>query len=375
VLTARPASVRLVVVDAVVAAVIFLAWTWVIAHSDESTAWSDYALAAASTLPAALRRLWPLPAFAVGALGVLGALLVGPVPGTTAVALAFILYTVVAGEPPRTVVAVTGVAIGLVLLAFARTPGTNAQSLTLDLLFLAVVLVAGRGALARRENVRLLEERAHRLERDREAHAERAVAEERAAIARELHDVVGHAMSQISVQAGMGRLLGPGEPEKAVSSLAAIETVSREALGEMRRLTSALRLPDDELEPARRLSDLDALVATMASSGVTVTLDRLGSVRPLSAGVELAAYRIVQESLTNVATHAGPTAARVRLEYAEDELVVSVDDDGGTAAAEAGTGFGLLGMAERAKALGGRFEAGPRGRGFAVTARLPTGEQ
>ncbi len=363
----------LVAIDVAVALLLFLVWAWEIAHAGHAS-WLDHALAAASTLPVALRRRWPLPTFAVGALGVLGALLAGPVPGTTAAALAFILYTVVAAEPTRTVVAVTGVALGLVLLSYARTEVSDAQSLTLDLLYLVVVLVAGRGARARRENVRLLEERALRLERERETHAERAVAEERASIARELHDVVGHAMSQISVQAGMGRLLGPVEPDRAVASLAAIETLSRDALGEMRRLTSALRLEDDGLAPTRRLSDLDQLLQTVAGSGVEASLDLTGTVRLLAPSVELAAYRIVQESLTNVATHVGPTTARVRLDYGEHELAVRVEDDGGAIRSAPGTGFGLLGMEERARALGGRFEAGPCGRGFAVSARLPTGE-
>lgn len=375
---ARPNPGWLIAVDVAVAILILAAWSWVIAHADEPTPWTDYVLAAGSTLPVALRRLWPLPTFVVGAVGVLCALMLGPVPGTTGVAVAFILYSVVTGAGPRVVAMVSTAAVALAMLAFARTPGTNVQSLTLDLLFVAVVLVAGRGALARQENVMLLQEQASRLERDRAAHAERAVAAERATIARELHDVVGHAMSQISVQAGMGRMLGSHEPARAVTSLAAIEHLSRETLGEMRRLTSALRLQEPgepgSLDPVHSLEDVDVLVASVAAAGLQVTVERGGHLRPLPSSVELAAYRIVQESLTNIIRHVGPTTARISLDFAAHDLAIMVENDAGAGTDSHtgdGTGFGLLGMHERARALGGRFEAGPHGGGFAVRATLP----
>lgn len=374
----KPTFGWLAAVDVAVAFLILAAWSWVIAHADAPASWTNYGLAAVSTLPVALRRRWPLPTFVVGAAGVLSALLLGPVPGTTGVAVAFTLYTVVTVSGSRVVVTVSTVALGLALLAYVRTPDTNVQSLTLDLLFLAVVLVAGRGALARQENVRLLQERASRLEQDRVAHAGRAVAAERATIARELHDVVGHAMSQISVQAGMGRMLGSQEPARATSSLAAIEQLSREALQEMRRLTSALRLREseetDNLDPIHTLEDVDLLVASVAAAGLRVSVERHGHVRSLPTSVELAAYRIVQESLTNIIRHVGPTTARIFLDFAAHDLAVLVENDGGARddpRIDGSSGFGLLGMHERARALGGRFEAGPQGCGFAVRAHLP----
>ncbi len=360
-----------------------LAATWLVAldRSSSVEAWG-YVLALGATLPVAYRRSLPLTAFAVSSACVLIALLAGPIPGTTAVAVAFIVYTIASQAPTHTSVIVMALAVALVLLSFVSTPGSDLQSLALDLLILFVVVVAAQANGVRRENIALLEERAQAIERDREQHAQKAVAGERARIARELHDIVAHSMSQISVQAGMGRMLSESQPRRATESLAAIEELSRGTLAEMRRLTGALRLTQGEgeagLRPAHSMSDVEQLATSLRPAGIEVEVVWTGSVRALPQGIELAAYRIVQESLTNIVNHVGPSRARITLDYGRDHLTMSILDTGPQGMAPAGTrdparsaGFGLLGMTERARGLGGQLVASPSGHGFLIEATLP----
>jgi signal transduction histidine kinase len=208
----------------------------------------------------------------------------------------------------------------------------------------------------------------------------RRASEERLRVARELHDVLAHNISLINVQAGVALHLMDEQPEQARTALTAIKQASKDALGELRSVLGVLRQPDDEapLDPAPTMARLDTLLDQARAAGLDVRVDVEGAPRPLPSPVDLAAFRIVQEALTNVTKHAGPAAATVHVRYGDDELVVAVDDDGpqtGTPVAPAhGTGSGLVGMRERAAALGGDVVAGPRaGGGFHVLATLPIG--
>jgi signal transduction histidine kinase len=227
-------------------------------------------------------------------------------------------------------------------------------------------------------------ERAEEVERTRREEAERRAGEERLQIAQELHDVLAHNISLISVQAGVGLHLLDEQPEQARAALSAIKDASREALGELRSVLDVLRRDGEAapLVPAPGLrADLDGLVAKAAGAGVDVRVDVAGDRRALPAAVDRAAYRIAQEALTNVARHAGGATATVRVDYGDDALILQVDDEGPgvphglTGSGSSGSsGKGITGMRERAAALGGRLDAGPRpGGGFRVRAWLPLG--
>jgi len=189
-------------------------------------------------------------------------------------------------------------------------------------------------------------------------------------------------MSVIAVRSGVARMVIDSDPEQARDALAIIEVTTRRSLHEMRLLVGMLRDPADqpaELSPVPGLADLDRLIADTAAAGVAAELDIDGAPAPLSAAAGLSAYRIVQEALTNVVRHAGPTHARVRIDYQPSQVRIEVTDDGprGPAprpAARAGGGHGLIGMRERAALFGGVLEAGPHGNGFRVRASLPVGE-
>ena len=233
----------------------------------------------------------------------------------------------------------------------------------------------GRRARGRREYLRLLEERAAYLERERHTAAQLAVDEERTRIARELHDVVAHRVSMITVQAGAAQTVAARDPERAIGAMKAVEEAGREALEELRQLLGVLRAPSEReaLVPARGLAEIPGLIGEMNSAGVGVSLFTDDLPDDLPARVDLASYRIVQEALTNVVKHAGPDAsAEVRLAGDGEQLTIEVTDRGSSDSRLPGAGQGLVGMRERAALLGGTFEAGPRpGGGFRVMARLP----
>jgi signal transduction histidine kinase len=253
--------------------------------------------------------------------------------------------------------------------------GTPVGSLTFALAlagWLAVLVIAAEVARLRRE--RTVETRAARA-----LDARRRASEERLRMARDLHDVIGHNISLINVQAGVGLDLMDTHPEQARAALAAIKAVSKDALDELRTMLGALRQGDEDAPraPAPGLDRVDELVDLTRAAGIPVTVQTVGEARPLPAAVDLAAYRIVQESLTNVARHAGQATATVRLTHGPDRLDVEIRDDGHAPATNGsfpGSGSGIAGMRQRADALGGRLEAGPRpGGGFVVTAHLPLG--
>ncbi len=237
----------------------------------------------------------------------------------------------------------------------------------------AVFLVAwGAGFLRRR--VRLEQQR---RDRDREEEARRVVARERRQVARELHDILAHSMSVIAVQAAGGRRVATRDPQRAAQALAQIEATSRESMAEVRRLLTVLRSDDDAPaagDPPPGLAQLDALVAQMEAAGVPLVVQVAGERRPLDASVDHSAFRILQESLTNVLRHATGMPARVLLDYGPErlrlEVVNAVPPGAGQAPGPAGRG--LLGMRERAALVGGLLEAGPTAEGgFQVAAVLP----
>jgi signal transduction histidine kinase len=219
-------------------------------------------------------------------------------------------------------------------------------------------------------------ERAMELERTRVEEARRRASEERLRIARELHDVLAHNISLINVQAGVALHLMDEQSEQARTALTAIKQASNEALGELRSVLDVLRQGNEEppRSPTSGLAHLDELLARTRATGLRVAKHIEGTPRTLPAGADLAAFRIVQEALTNVTRHAGQAEAAVRVEYREQDLILQVDDDGRGAPSNAlaGSGKGIEGMRERAVALGGELVAGPRpGGGFRVRARLP----
>ncbi len=242
--------------------------------------------------------------------------------------------------------------------------------------WLVASLVLGEVTRSRRAYVEQVEQRAIEAERGREEEARRRTSEERVRIARELHDILAHRISSINVQAGMGGRLLDRDPEQARRAFAAINEASREALQELRATLGVLRQVDEPepRAPAPGLAQLDGVIADAAAAGIEVSLVVEGVPRELPSGVDLAAYRIIEEALTNVVRHARAAKASVAISYRPAEIDVEIEDDGvgGDSDGSALGGNGLLGMRERAVTLGGELEARHRpAGGFRVRARLP----
>jgi signal transduction histidine kinase len=277
------------------------------------------------------------------------------------------MYGLAVWSPTRRfAAALAGIAIGTVLLGLVSEGGPWEALPYLTATSAAMVLV--RRVIGGRE------ERARLAERERDVAAREAVLEERSRIARELHDVIAHSVSMIVVQAGAERRILPDQQGGTYETLAAIERTGRSALTEMRRLVGMLRSQsEDPLTPQPGLSDLAALVDQVRAAGLQVELDVEGEQAALPAGVELSAYRIVQEALTNALKHAGHATARVRLHYHPESLEIDVLDSGtGCPPTSTPSGHGLAGMRERVALYGGRFTAGRRPEGgFAVHVALP----
>jgi signal transduction histidine kinase len=322
--------------------------------------------------PAALavRDRWPVAAVAVsmGAAALSYGLgyAFGPIFVSAIVA---IIYAVLQGYRRATWV-VSALGYGALAAGMALDTRPDEVSLTVKLSLVAgwllVVLAVAEVVRSRRDAFR---ERARAEDEERQ----RLVGEQRLELAQEMHDVLAHHISLINVQAGVALHLIDEQPERARPALAEIKSASREALRELRGALDILRRGiEAPRAPAPRLAELDRLVATVAASGLDVTLDDVDRPEELPAAVELAAYRIVQEALTNVSRHSGADSAHVTLRYG-DELTVEVVDDGVGGVPIAGNG--ITGMRERATSLGGALEAGPApGGGFRVAARLPVTE-
>jgi signal transduction histidine kinase len=236
------------------------------------------------------------------------------------------------------------------------------------ILFAAAAWLLGDSLRTRRSYLHELEEKAARLERERETEARRAAAEEQARIARELHDVVAHALGVIVVQAGAADDVFDTDPDRARAPIKAIDAAARTALADLRRVLGLLHA---EYSPQPGLDQLEPLVDQVRATGLDVSLRISGARRPLPAAVDLSAYRIVQEALTNVLKHAHAEHVDVRVGYG-DELAVEVRDDGRASLNGNGTGNGLVGMRERVALLGGTVETGSApGGGYRVSASIP----
>jgi signal transduction histidine kinase len=259
--------------------------------------------------------------------------------------------------------------------AGAGATPTAAGATLAHVALVAVPLLAAEALRNHRSYVALLLERLTLAERTREDEARRRVEQERLRIARDLHDVVAHTLTTINVQSGVAAHLLDRQPEHAHAALAVIEEASRDALGELRAMVGVLRDRDDNgapLEPAPTVEAVEQLVHRARGAGLGVSLAVSGErPRRLSDAVEVAAFRIVQESLTNVTRHASDASASVRLSFGPDRLVVVIENDGGARSNGEGMGVGIVGMKERAGAVGGALHASPFPGGFRVAAELP----
>jgi signal transduction histidine kinase len=348
-----------------------------------SEPWPNIPITLLMVVPVAFRRRMPLSAFACCVLSALWQLTANA-PNPADAAVLVMIYTVAAYRPRRdslTVLMVTLIGSAVAVGAWSQFRGVADL---LQRVFLASVMFGGTSVFAwilgdsmryRRGYYAALEDRAARLEAERDAQAKIATAAERARIAREMHDVIAHHVSVMVVQAdGAGYALR-SSPETTATALRAISDTGRQALTEMRRLLGVLRSEGDQaqLAPVPGLSELRELLDQARSAGLGVTYTLTGTPRELPEGAELAAYRVVQESLTNTRKHAGLAAsATVTLRYHPAGLTVEVTDDGFASPPAETAGHGLAGMRERIEMYGGTVEAGPLpAGGFGVRAHLP----
>ena len=334
-----------------------------------------------TTLPIALRRYRPLGVLAV-TVGAEALLLLFFSRAQIPVGVIVALYTVASRCERRVSIRAAEWAALPIIVAVIVNNGPHFGRVIPELAVFAIAWVLGDNIRTRRAYLAELEARAARLEREREERDERAVAEERSRIARELHDVIAHNVSVMVVQASAGEELFDRDPGRARESLAAVASTGRAALTELRRLLGVIR-PEEEGEtgpayaPQPGVEYLDELVRQVRETGLNVELSVLGEPRALPEGVGLCAYRIVQEALTNTLKHADASRAEVSLRYVADALELQVLDDGRGAPPVngEGAGHGLIGMRERVALFGGELSARPRsGRGYEIRARIPLEE-
>ncbi len=347
--------------------------------------WPLYApMTVAMVLPVVFRRQYPIGAFAVAAVAGAVQVFVASRPVFADTAMLVLLYTVAAYRPRRASLPALAVCLAGALTAIARWaparvfhyPSLITEVVTYFTVPVALAWVLGDSMQYRRGYLQALEDRAVRLERERDAQAQVAAAAERARITREMHDVIAHHVSVMVVQADGAVFALDTEPEQTRAALGAISRTGRQALAEMRRLLGVLRAGDQpaELAPQPGMNQLSELFEQARAAGLPVTCTVRGVPRELPGSTDLAAYRVVQESLTNTRKHGGLGAsAQVTLCYEPDGLELVITDDGhGGAAIAAPGGHGLAGMRERVEIYGGTVRAGPRpGGGYRVVATLP----
>ena len=392
-LTQRLSRRTWVALDCVLAVVLLAGTVTSIAIGNETgppngSGWDAlrYGAAILACASLAFRRRWPPLVLGLTALGDAALVALG-VRGPAQIAVAFAIYTVAATSTRRLSPLVVGSVVATVLLgALVAADGPEWGTVIGGPAVVLLGWIAGENTRARRIYATGLAERAAERELEREERVRQAATDERLRIARELHDVVAHAMSLIAVRAGAARMVMDEQPDEARAALSIIETTSRRALREMRRLVGVLRQPDEtaraELEPAPSLALLAELVRQSAQAGVQVDVDVTGNVRVLPDGVDVSAYRIIQEALTNVVRHAGPTNAHLRVRYGAHDVEIELIDDGGPTPppvvlpeAREGSGHGLVGMRERVALYGGELLTGPTPNGYRVLARLPIDDE
>jgi signal transduction histidine kinase len=346
------------------------------AQNNEPPAVVLFVLTLLATLPIVLRRRFPLEVFAATLSAAVASDLIGG-PFQFAGALVG-LYTVAAylGRP-RSIYAAAAAALAITLTAIGDSRTGMAQFVAILASFAASWLL-GDNIRTRRAYLHELEDRADRLEREREESIRRAAADEQARIARELHDIITHNVSVMTVQAAAAGDVFESHPGRVREALDSIESTGREALTELRRLLGRLR-PEDggtELAPQPGLARLDGLLEQVRAAGLQVDLTVEGTPRELPIGLDLSAYRIVQEALTNILKHAQASKASVHIRYEPDAIQLEVVDDGrGPAQDQTQGGQGIIGMRERAALVGGALRVGRApGGGFAVDARIPLSE-
>ena len=377
-------SANPLVVDTAIA--LFLAALSLLSYASVSPGGSVWTVVAVTlllleSLPLIVRRRYPLAVMAVVSGATLVHLTITPADQPISAGLGVLVATYTIGErlDRRTSLTAMGLTVALLAIAFIGRAGIAAVfgSLVQTELILVVAWLLGDASRIRRLYAGTLEERALMLERERDERAERAVREERERIARELHDVVTHHVSVIVIQAGGAVSVLDRRPEEARSALEAIAATGRLALTDMRRMLGILGEPDTS-GPTPGLDRLDELLEQLRSAGLEAELVVEGDPRSLDPGLEVSAYRIVQEALTNTLKHAGGGRALVVVRYATDMLEIEVEDRRGPETPRQveppHEGRGLIGMRERAAMLGGTLTAHPTPTGFLVTARLPLDE-
>jgi signal transduction histidine kinase len=341
-------------------------------------------LAIVMCMPLIWRRRWPRAVFAVIALAAFAQWLAGISIGVNDVAVLVAMYTIAAECVFRWALAAglvveLGMTMAIYSMVQVSTKQAEWKSLFPSSIFIWAIWLGGLYISTRRRYTFSLEERARRLERERDAQAEIAAAAERARIARELHDVIAHSISVMVIQADGASYMVDTDGARAKRALEAIGTTGRQALTEMRRMLGVLREDDGQatLAPQPGVDQLTELVDQIRTTGLPVELTVEGGSVPLPAGLELTIYRIVQEALTNVMKHAGPSAsAQVRLVYGDQAVEVRISDDGRGVTPSDGRGHGLVSMRERAAVYGGTVSVGTRpGGGFQVVATLQVKEE
>lgn len=362
-------------VDLALAAAVVVEAALELAAVDAATGRRVGAVALAAVVGAAVlvRRRHPVAAVAVAFGGIAGYdLLPGGLNNLAAgpfFGLLFVVYSMAwRTEGRRLTAGILLTTVAAVAVELLRGPELSGFAFA-GLVVVAAPIVAGQLLQSRVRLNRALREKAERIERDRAARAEEAVAEERARIAGELHDVVAHALGAMTVQAAAARRLAAKDTERAAGAFEAVEATGREALRELRRVLGVLRREDDEeaLAPQPRLASVDELVRRVRAAGLPVELAVEGAHAELPRGIDLTAYRVVQEALREALETGGAGHADVRVRYRDDGVEIEVVDDG-----VHGGGRRLLGMHERVRVYGGQLEAGPRREGgHEVRARLP----
>jgi len=341
-----------------------------------------YLLLAVGAAPYALRRRAPLPVLVLATVPVLAMIALGYSSAVIGSGLFLAAYTVAAWSGPRVTAIAAGYVVVLLAAVAALAPRTMqfGEIATNAALFVGAFAL-GRGATDHRQNLELIQERADLAVQARVDKARHAVADERLRIAQELHDVLAHSLGVIALQAGVGAHVIDADPAEAKASLLSVAQTSRSALTEVRRILGALRGQDDpaSYHPPPGLDALGTLAAELTAAGLPVEVHVDGARNGIPAALDLTAYRLVQESLTNVVKHAGPARAEVTVRYEVGALLLEVVDDGKGPPATSGTavpGHGQLGMYERVSVWGGSLTTGKRpGGGYRVAARLPYGNQ